>query len=282
MGAPTKLALSVTPYGEHEVVQTPQSGFLETPQDEKRTHMDQRQLDTEFAAHGLGRAPPEEGWEDVEGQTPSRMDGNWRTAAGAAVGGSGTATPSKKLKMKKRFTGSGPSTSHTAGDAPSSTQHAPGDHTPKGGRRKLINQFRRGGKYNNTKPAKADVGVPSMTNEMLAGQLPVMILKTWLDRDEEGHRAVPVLLGNLRFRIGDSVSVRSSGRNTGRELYKIECEYGDGAIKWVVYRDVRDFLALHAHYKKANLSHRVTGSNTRHVSIPDFPRNGEFLRDWVC
>lgn len=161
------------------------------------------------------------------------------------------------------------------GEPSSSTQHQPGDSTPRGGRRKLINQFRRGGKQHNT-PAKVDVGVPSMTNEMLAGTLPVMILKTWLDRDEEGHRAVPVLLGNLRFRIGDSVNVRAGNRNTGRELYKIECEYGDGAIKWVVYHDIRDFLALHAHYKKANLSHRVIGSNTRHVHIPDFPRNGEY------
>lgn len=141
-----------------------------------------------------------------------------------------------------------------------------------------MNQFRRGGKHQHSKPAKADVGVPSMTNEMLAGQLPVMILKTWLDRDEEGHRAVPVLLGNLRFRIGDSVAVRTGGRNTGRELYKIECEYGDGAIKWVVYRDVRDFLSIHAHYKTSNFSHRVIGSNTRHVSMPDFPRNGECSR----
>lgn len=76
------------------------------------------------------------------------------------------------------------------------------------------------------------VGSVPVTTELLAGQLPVMILKTWLDRDEEGNRAVPVLLGNLRFRVGDSVGLRQ-GSPTGKEMFKLECEYGDGAVKWV-------------------------------------------------
>jgi len=71
-----------------------------------------------------------------------------------------------------------------------------------------------------------------VTTELLAGQLPVMILKTWMDRDDEGNRAVPVLLGNLRFRVGDSVGLRP-GRQTGKEMFKVECEYGDGIVKWV-------------------------------------------------
>jgi len=71
-----------------------------------------------------------------------------------------------------------------------------------------------------------------ITTELLAGQLPVLILKTWLDRDENGNRAVPVLLGYLRFRVGDSVGLRV-GRETGKEMFKMECEYGDGVVKWV-------------------------------------------------
>lgn len=71
-----------------------------------------------------------------------------------------------------------------------------------------------------------------ITTELLAGQLPVMILKTWLDRDEDGNRAVPVLLGNMRFRVGDSVGLRE-GSASGREMFKVECEYGDGVVKWV-------------------------------------------------
>jgi phospholipase D1/2 len=124
--------------------------------------------------------------------------------------------------------------------------------------------------------AEPEMSAPVVTNEMLAGALPVMILKTWLDRDEYGHRAVPVLLGNLRFRIGDSVGLRGGGNrsHSGREMIKIECEYGDGAIKWILYRELRDFLLLHAHYKAANVGTRVTGlRSSRRVELPEFPRN---------
>ena len=76
------------------------------------------------------------------------------------------------------------------------------------------------------------IGSVPVTTELLSGQLPVMMLKTWLDRDDEGRRAVPVLLGNLRFRVGDSVGLRA-GRETGKEMFKVECEYGDGVVKWV-------------------------------------------------
>lgn len=283
LGQKAKQGLTVSPYGEREFVETPQSDVLETSDPEQHAPINQAELDSEFAAHGIGRIPPgagdradrrwdDQGWEDVD--EPSKEGGQWRTAAGAKVGETSSAHHPKKPKLRKRFTGTAASPAvHTPGDASSST-HA----DRRGGGRKLINQFRRGGKHN-AKPAKVDVGAPSMTNEMLAGQLPVMILKTWLDRDDEGHRAVPVLLGNLRFRIGDSVSVRSSGRNSGKELFKIECEYGDGAIKWVIYRDLRDFVSLHTHYKTANFGHRVTRSNVRHVDIPEFPRNGELVRD---
>ena len=80
--------------------------------------------------------------------------------------------------------------------------------------------------------APATIASVPITTELLAGQLPVMILKTWLDRDEDGNRAVPVLLGNLRFRVGDSVGI-GAGRETGKEMFKLECEYGDGVVKWV-------------------------------------------------
>ncbi|WVR06183.1 hypothetical protein IAU60_003213 [Kwoniella sp. DSM 27419] len=120
--------------------------------------------------------------------------------------------------------------------------------------------------------APAVIAALPVTTELMAGQLPVMMLKTWLDRDEDGHRAVPVLLGNLRFRVGDSVGLKPSGQ-TGKEMFKLECEYGDGAVKWVIYRELRDFVSLHAHYKAANFGTSVAGLRTsRRVEIPDFPR----------
>jgi hypothetical protein len=86
----------------------------------------------------------------------------------------------------------------------------------------------------NTVSALSSTAIASVpiTTELLAGQLPVMMLKTWLDRDEDGHKAVPVLLGNMRFRVGDSVGLKQEDVS-GREMFKVECEYGDGAVKWV-------------------------------------------------
>ncbi|KAJ9102280.1 hypothetical protein QFC19_004828 [Naganishia cerealis] len=121
----------------------------------------------------------------------------------------------------------------------------------------------------------ANPAIIPVTSELLAGQLPVMILKTWLDRDESGHRAVPVLLGNLRFRIGDSAGM-SAGQeeHSGREVFRIECEYGDGAVKWVIYRELRDFFVLHTNYKTGNLGNKLSHlTGARRVEIPEFPRN---------
>lgn len=140
---------------------------------------------------------------------------------------------------------------------------------------RFVPRSRQGTSAPTKEPVAAEM--PSMTNEMMAGTLPVMILKTWLDRDEDGHRTVPVLISNLRFRISDGVPIRSGARhNGGREVFKIECEYGDGAIKWMIYRELRDFISLHYHYKAANLGTRVTGlRSSRRVEIPDFPWNCE-------
>jgi len=144
----------------------------------------------------------------------------------------------------------------------------------------------------NTVSALSSTAIASVpiTTELLAGQLPVMMLKTWLDRDEDGRKAVPVLLGNMRFRVGDSVGLKQEDA-TGREMFKVECEYGDGAVKWVghplvalrsrvtrankqvIYRELRDFLSLHAHYKAANFGTSVGGlRGSRKVDIPEFPK----------
>ena len=41
----------------------------------------------------------------------------------------------------------------------------------------------------------------------------------------------------------------------------------------MIYRELRDFLSLHAHYKAANFGSSVGGLRaSRRVEIPDFPR----------
>ncbi|GMK58130.1 hypothetical protein CspeluHIS016_0501620 [Cutaneotrichosporon spelunceum] len=282
MGQRSKQGLAISPNGESEAVETARSPSPLTNADgQQRAPVNQAELDHEFAAHGFGRIPPgavdtpsrkgtDQGWEDID---EPHEAGQWRTASGSGVGESSLAHDPKRSKKRHLGSATASRAAHTAAE-PSSTTLT----DKRSGGRKLRHQFRRGGGGRvHSKPAKVDVGAPSMTNEMLAGQLPVMILKTWMDRDDEGHRAVPVLLGNLRFRIVNSVNVPTGWRNSSKELFKIECEYGDGAIKWVVYRDLWDFFSLHTHYKTSNLGHRVTGSvkrsNVRHVDTPDFPRH---------
>ena len=48
-------------------------------------------------------------------------------------------------------------------------------------------------------------------------------------------------------------------------MFRIELEYGDGLLKWVVYRELRDFVNLHAHYRVANVKHAVD-------RFPSFPK----------
>lgn len=42
-------------------------------------------------------------------------------------------------------------------------------------------------------------------------------------------------------------------------------EYGDGLLKWVIYRELRDFVNLHTHYRVANVTHSLE-------HFPPFPK----------
>lgn len=217
-----------------------------------------------------GRVAPgdDHEWVDVARKTRRRsgVQSQWRTAVGSTANTGGPETPMQRRAKPPRF----PTGTYDTPEAARNGKESSG---------KVRDRLQRlNPKRNNVRPiepATEDISPPAMTNEMLFGTLSVMILKTWLDRDEEGHRAVPVLLGNLRFRIGDSLQIRLGKTGGIKEMFKIECEYGDGAIKWVIYRELRDFVSLHLHYKTYNFGSRVAnlGSHTRRVVIPEFPRN---------
>lgn len=50
-------------------------------------------------------------------------------------------------------------------------------------------------------------------------------------------------------------------------------DVGHGADTQVIYRELRDFLSLHAHYKAANFGTSVGGlRGSRKVDIPEFPK----------
>ncbi|KAG1884901.1 phospholipase D [Suillus subluteus] len=102
----------------------------------------------------------------------------------------------------------------------------------------------------------------NITDELITGGLSTLMLRLWFERDERGHRRIPILLHRLRIRISDSLHPMQSHK----AVFRIECEYANGAVRWVVYRQLRDFFSLHAHYTVSN------AFRTRKDVLPEFPR----------
>lgn len=116
-------------------------------------------------------------------------------------------------------------------------------------------------------PSTVTPGRVTITDELTVGGLSVIILRLWFDRDERGRRRVPILLHRLRIRISDSLHPLHGPHS----VFRIECEYANGAIRWVIYRQLRDFLSLHAHCA-------VSNAYSRNIEkLPEFPRTSRFL-----
>ncbi|KAJ4372953.1 Phospholipase D1 [Neocucurbitaria cava] len=86
--------------------------------------------------------------------------------------------------------------------------------------------------------------------ELLAGAPAALFLASMFQRDEHGHKRIPVLLEQLKVTITDTDKNkdREGDRHTA---LRIELEYGSGMtrMKWVVYRTVTDFANLHLKFK---------------------------------
>ena len=108
--------------------------------------------------------------------------------------------------------------------------------------------------------------VVNITDELITGGLAALMLKLWFERDERGARRVPVLFHRLRVRISDSLHPLSANK----AVFRIECEYANGAVRWVVYRQLRDFVTLHTHYRLSNVYNRNVDA------LPDFPRTSTY------
>ena len=101
----------------------------------------------------------------------------------------------------------------------------------------------------------------NITDELITGGLSTLMLRLWLERDEKGHRRVPVLFHRLRIRVSDSLHPLQQHKS----VFRIECEYANGAARWVIYRELRDFISLHAHYTVSNVYNRIK------EKLPEFP-----------
>ena len=117
-------------------------------------------------------------------------------------------------------------------------------------------------------PASSAVapGGVNITDELTVGGLSALILRLWFDRDERGRRRVPILLHRLRIRVSDSLHPLHGSHS----VFRIECEYANGAMRWVIYRQLRDFVSLHAHLA-------VSKAYNRNIDrLPEFPRTSMF------
>ncbi|KAG1774856.1 phospholipase D [Suillus placidus] len=102
----------------------------------------------------------------------------------------------------------------------------------------------------------------NITDELITGGLSTLMLRLWFERDEKGHRRIPVLLHRLRIRISDSLHPMQAHK----AVFRIECEYPNGAVRWVIYRQLRDLISLHAHYAVSNVL------SSQKDALPEFPR----------
>jgi phospholipase D1/2 len=111
----------------------------------------------------------------------------------------------------------------------------------------------------------------NITDELLAGGLSTLMLRLWFERDEKDRRRIPVLLHRLRIRVSDSLHPLHGHKS----VFRIECEYGNGVARWVIYRQLRDFISLHTHYTISKAYNR--NSDT----LPEFPRTSMFSLEQI-
>ncbi|KAG5340207.1 hypothetical protein C0989_002609 [Termitomyces sp. Mn162] len=93
---------------------------------------------------------------------------------------------------------------------------------------KIISQHR---EEIQTGPSVASHSV-NITDELITGGLATLMLRLWFERDEKDHRRIPVLLHRLRIRVSDSLHPLHGHKS----VFRIECEYANGAARWVIYR----------------------------------------------
>ncbi|KPV77397.1 uncharacterized protein RHOBADRAFT_23904 [Rhodotorula graminis WP1] len=91
-----------------------------------------------------------------------------------------------------------------------------------------------------------------------------------MDRDDKGDKRIPILMNYLKLRITDSVYPF----HDKHAIFRIELEYGDSAVKWVIYRELKDFVNLHAHYRVANLRQGID-------KFPAFPKTSLPYLNWL-
>jgi len=112
--------------------------------------------------------------------------------------------------------------------------------------------------------------------ELTAGAPAALMFASMFQRDERGHKKIPVLLEQLKVNLANAQSI--VGKSGDRHLtFKIELEYGNGLtrMKWYVERTLRDFWNLHVRYRvqfKTQKYARRKGDDQK-IKFPHFPNS---------
>ena len=112
--------------------------------------------------------------------------------------------------------------------------------------------------------------------ELTAGIPAALMIASMFQRDEHGHKRIPILLEQLKVKITDSKQVDSKS-NERHMIFRIELEYGNGLtrMKWVIHRSLRDFANLHGKYRLqvgAQKFIQLKGDEAR-TKLPRFPKS---------
>ncbi|KAI0081599.1 phospholipase D [Panus rudis PR-1116 ss-1] len=143
---------------------------------------------------------------------------------------------------------------------------------PKWGRlRSLLPHLANQGRAQANAPSGVVPHSVNITDELMVGGLSTLMLRLWFERDEKGHRRIPILFHHLRIRVSDSLHPMHGHK----AVFRIECEYANGAARWVVYRQLREFLSLHTHYTFSNAYNRNV------ETLPDFPKTSLPYFKWL-
>lgn len=109
----------------------------------------------------------------------------------------------------------------------------------------------------------------NVISELSTGLLTVAMLKMYLDQDEHGKARVPILLQHLSVSITDTIHLP----NSGHTLFRLELAYGS-MLHWVIYRETRDFIALHAYFRAEKVTGAITNpfATDQDKDLPSFPK----------
>lgn len=123
--------------------------------------------------------------------------------------------------------------------------------------------------------------------ELLAGAPAALFLASMFQRDEHGHKRIPVLLEQLKVTITDTDKPKEKALKEGdrHTALRVELEYGSGLtrMKWVVHRTVADFANLHLKFKlqekqdqfriRSNVLEKGEEKDDPRTRLPRFPRS---------